>query len=124
MNKVLKSGERAIAIKGEKLENIVEKYIKKGIPVLAWTTMDMRETKHRKSWVIGYVDENAEYKKGDTFSWPGNEHCVVLVGYNEEDYLVNDPLKPKDEVVSFYEKELFKKRYREQGSQIVVIEKN
>lgn len=122
MNKILKNGQTARAIKAETLENIIEKYIKNGTPVLVWTTMNMRKTQYRKSWKIGYVDENSEYKKGDNFSWPGNEHCVVLVGYNEKDYLVNDPLKEKNKILSYYDKKLFNERYREQGSQIVVIE--
>lgn len=121
MNKILKDCKSAKAIKGEKFENIVEKYLKNGIPVLVWTTVNMRETRYRRSWKIGYTDENAEYKKGDKFSWPGGEHCVVLVGYDEKNYFVNDPLKKKDDVLSSYEKELFKNRYKEQGSQIVVI---
>lgn len=35
-------------------------------------------------------------KEGDTYTdqlfvWPGNEHCLVLTGYDEDTVTVNDP---------------------------------
>ena len=28
---------------------------------------------------------------GETFTWISNEHCMLLVGYDEENYYFNDP---------------------------------
>lgn len=122
MNKVLK-GARAEVIRGKSLEALSEEYTKNGVPVLIWATMGMRKTKPTTTWTIGYTDENARYKKGEKFTWPGNEHCVVLIGFNEKDYFVNDPLQSKGKVQGAYEKNLLEERFREQGSQAVVVKK-
>ncbi len=120
MNKVLK-GARAEVVRGKSLKTLSEEYTAKGIPVLIWATMGMRPTRPTTTWTIGYTDENARYKKGDKFTWPGNEHCLVLNGFNDKDYFVNDPLQSKDKVQGAYEKSLLEERFREQGSQAVVI---
>ncbi len=122
MNKVLK-GARAEVIRGKSLKALSEEYTKNGVPVLIWATMGMRKTRPTTTWTIGYTDENARYKKGEKFTWPGNEHCVVLIGFNEKDYFVNDPLQSKNKVQGAYEKNLLEERFREQGSQAVVIVK-
>ena len=122
MNKVLKCAHAEV-IRGKSLKTLSEEYTKNGVPVLIWATMGMRKTKPTTTWTIGYTDENARYKRGEKFTWPGNEHCVVLVGFNENDYFVNDPLQSKDKVQGAYEKRLLEERFREQGSQAVVVKK-
>lgn len=122
MNKVLK-GAHAEVIRGKSLKDLSEEYTKNGIPVLIWATMHMLKTRPTTTWTVGFTDENARYKKGEKFTWPGNEHCVVLVGFNENDYFVNDPLQSKDKVQGAYEKHLLEERFREQGSQAVVVKK-
>lgn len=123
MNKVLK-GAHAEVIRGKSLKALSEEYTKNGVPVLIWVTMGMRKTKPTTTWTIGYTDENAMYKKGEKFTWPGNEHCVVLIGLNGKDYFVNDLLQNKDKVQGAYEKNLLEKRFREQESQAVVVKRN
>ncbi len=122
MNKILK-GAHAEVIRGKSLKALSEEYTKNNVPVLIWATMGMRKTRPTTTWTIGYTDENARYKKGEKFTWPGNEHCVVLVGFNEKNYFVNDPLQSKDKVQGAYEKNLLEARFHEQGSQAVVVKK-
>ena len=106
---------------GTSLNDLCHQYIDNGIPVIIWATMGMRETRlGSSSWRINYVNEDAKYKKGDMFQWPGNEHCLVLVGYNSENYFVNDPLAG----VGGYPRALLEKRFAEQGSQSVVVLKD
>lgn len=59
--------------------------VSQGHPVIAWTCFN-------------YDNDAANYREitldnGQTFTWPGNEHCVVLSGYNLTDKTVtiSDP---------------------------------
>ncbi len=120
IDKILDSSKHSSkVITGMSIENIVKDYISKGVPVLIWATMNMKASSCGYSWIINYVDENSKYKIGDKFTWIRGEHCLVLVGYDENSYYFNDPYKNHG-VVS-YEKDLVNQRYSELGSQAIVI---
>ncbi|MBR0184243.1 MAG: C39 family peptidase [Clostridia bacterium] len=104
---------------GMNLIDLIKNYIDKDIPVLIWATMDMKETSPGRSWIINYVDENSPYKIGDIFTWMKGEHCLVLVGYDDNNYYFNDPYK--NHGVIPYEKKLVNQRFLELGKQSVVI---
>ncbi len=104
---------------GMNLPDLVVNYIDKGIPVLIWATMDMKATQTGDSWIINYVDENSVYKLGDRFTWPAGEHCLVLVGYDDNSYYFNDPYKNHGLIT--YSKTLVNQRFNELGKQSVVI---
>ena len=104
---------------GMNLIDLIKNYIDKDIPVLIWATMDMKETSTGRSWIINYVDENSPYEIGDIFTWMKGEHCLVLVGYDDNNYYFNDPYK--NHGVIAYEKELVNQRFLELGKQSVVI---
>ena len=40
-------------------------------------------------------DENAEAELGDTVTWKQNEHCIVLMGYDDESYYFADSVAGK-----------------------------
>lgn len=111
---------KANVLSNVELDDIVKNYICNDIPVLIWATMDMNPSKPSMSWTINYVDENSSYKIGDTFTWIAGEHCLVLVGYDNDNYYFNDPYK--NHGIISYNKELVKSRYNELGNQAVVIE--
>lgn len=75
------------------LEELTQTYISKDIPVIVWATMDMNPSRPGFSRVIDYADESSPYKAGDTYTWPVGEHCLVLVGYDKENYYFNAPYK-------------------------------
>lgn len=55
-------------------------------------------------------DHGPEWKlldSGETFCWTSNEHCMLLVGYDEEKYYFNDPYNNNG--VIGYERELVEK---------------
>jgi len=104
---------------GMNLIDLIKNYVDKNIPVLIWATMDMKETSPGYSWIINYVDENSPYKIGDIFTWMKGEHCLVLVGYDDNNYYFNDPYKNYGLIA--YEKNLVKQRFLELGQQSVVI---
>lgn len=100
-------------IGGMPLDEICENYIDNGIPVIVWCSIDMKPTftNLRNSWII----ENT----GERYIWKSNEHCLVLVGYDDENYYFNDPLVKKS---TKYMKRLAERRYGEMGMQAVVVE--
>lgn len=88
----------------------VEKYVKEGIPVLIWATGKMAEPTKGTTWKIK--------SSGKQFTWLRGEHCLVMTGVDEKYYYFSDPLW--GEGVS-YEKSLVEKRYKQLGSQGIVI---
>lgn len=85
----------------------LEQYIVDGTPVLIWASMDMVETRRNDGWDIN----------GETVYWIYNEHCLVLIGFTETEYIFADPLNG----IKSYEKGLVNQRYGELGQQAVVI---
>ena len=105
-------GHKVVDIKGASEEDILA-YIRSGVPVCIWSTMDGRDVVNQYSWYI---------KDGDTYTdqlfvWPGNEHCLVLTGYDEDTVTVNDPQKGGTQ----YDREDFFRHYREIGRYALVI---
>lgn len=98
---------------GMEIEEICEKYINREIPVIVWASINMKPTfqKLGNSWII----ENT----GKRYFWKSNEHCLVLTGYDKENYYFNDPLTGKN---TAYIKRLAERRYSEMGMQAVVVE--
>lgn len=122
MNRFLETqkndNRRAYPIKGKTLDYLCKEYIDKGIPVMTWVTTYMEESYERFTWIVDYVDENAECKIGESTTWRQNEHCMVLIGYNDKEYIFNDSVAGK--VVS-HDKALAETRFKEIGNQAVVV---
>ena len=95
---------------------ILKDYIDKDIPVIFWATIDLNETKNTSTWIIP--------ETGEKYQWRGNEHCLLLVGYdNEKDgYYFNDPWNNHGTIL--YNKALVEKRHEEQFSNAIAIVKN
>lgn len=100
-------------IGGMSLDEICEKYIDNRIPVLVWCSIDMKPT-FTKLWNSWIIEDT-----GERYIWKSNEHCLVLVGYDDENYYFNDPLSRKNKK---YMKCLAERRYGEMGMQAVVVE--
>lgn len=94
---------------GKSLEYLCSEYIDSGRPLLIWATMDMQQSYDGKSWIT---------PNGSEFTWIAREHCLVLVGYSTNFYFLNDP---QSGVVVAYEKTLVEQRYKELGSQAILI---
>lgn len=86
--------------------------VKCGYPVVVWGSINMGEIiKDHVAW----TDEET----GNTVSWVGGEHCLLLTGYDMKENLVyvNDPLRGQ---VS-YEMKTFEKRFEELDRNAVII---
>ena len=113
------ASRRAHPIDGQSLDSLCEQYVANDIPVIMWATVDMGDPGHTVSWVVSYVDENATHQIGDTFDWYFYEHCIVLVGYDEDEYYFADSIAGE---ITHYEKALCRERYEQIGSMAMVID--
>ena len=74
--------------------------------------MNMEDSYEGNSW---YLED------GTKFTWIAREHCLVLVGYNDAYYLLNDPMTGN---VVAYRKDVVEKRFAELGGQAIYVSKN
>ena len=122
MNNFLKdagSEKTATALENVPLPELCERYISKGIPVMVWGTVEMLDPYPRFTWIVDYVEEgDTHYKVGDTFTWLQHEHCLVLIGYDEENYYFADSCAGR---VSVFEREVSEDRYEKIGMQAIVV---
>ena len=94
---------------GKTLSDICSEYIDRDQPVLIWVTSSMRPAKSGSSWKL---------ENGEPFIWTAGEHCMVLVGYDDTYYYLNDPQSGS---TVCYEKTVVEDRYDELGSQAALI---
>lgn len=87
--------------------------IDSGNPVIVWATADMAEPQEGYKWTVA--------ETGKEVTWTRYEHCLLLTGYNKEKQVVymNDPMSGRKK----YDMKLFEKRFRQMGSNAVIIEK-
>lgn len=122
MNNYLKdqnSTLKATPLKGVTLEDLCKTYVKNDIPVMIWSTANLQEPYVKKSWIINYTDENSTKKVGDTMEWLMHEHCMLLIGYDENNYYMCDSVEGK---VSVFEKAPFEDLYNKLGTQAIVVQ--
>ncbi len=95
------------------VETLCAKYIDKDIPVIFWATIDMQKPeKSPQKW--NYNGTYIDY-------WMRPEHCLLLVGYNEDSYIFCDPWKKEN--YTYYKKDKVVTAYKGEYSQAVIITK-
>lgn len=95
------------------MEELIKNYIDQEIPVVFWACINMREPIVGPQWKL--------FGTGETFTWISNEHCMLLVGYDEKGYYFNDPHENRGLIR--YEKELLENRHKAQYSMAVGVKK-
>ena len=90
-------------------DELLEKYIDQGMPVVFWACINMRKEIPGPEWKL--------LDSGESFCWISNEHCMLLVGYDEKKYYFNDPYDNNG--VIGYERELVEKRHVAQHSMAI-----
>lgn len=96
---------------GKNLEELCREYIDKGTPVMVWITIKMIEPYYTSRWNL---------PNSETYTWLANEHCMLLIGYDQDNYYFNDPYTGKEVK---YGKSLSQKRYDAFGMQSLVVSK-
>ncbi len=104
-------------IYGKTLSELCEQYIDKDIPVIIWATVEMIDSSDDSYFAEWVTDsgKNIRYNK--------KLHCLLLVGYDNEHYFFNDPMKMHKGVTNYigYNKEAVEKAYDILGKQSIVI---
>lgn len=77
-------------------------------PIIIWITQDYKEADDIYEWF--------SYDKKNTYSYPKNQHVVLLTGRDENYYYINDPLKGKNIKV---EKVTLEKSFNSMGRQFI-----
>lgn len=98
---------------GTEMERLLQDYIDNDMPVVFWACIDMKEPIIGPSWKLADT--------GETFTWISNEHCMLLVGYDDEGYWFNDPWDHHGTIR--YEKRLTELRHKAQYSMAVGVKK-
>lgn len=80
------------------------------LPVIIWITTDYSVADDLYQW--------SSYDKTKSYTYSKKTHAVLLIGYDNNNYYINDPLK--DEVVKV-EKKTLEKSYDSMGRQAVTI---
>ncbi len=101
---------RVLNLTGKSLDEILE-YVKNGQPVMIWVTINMLAVTYNSCWKL---------QDNTLFKWPGNEHAVVVVGYDENNIFINDPYTGK---MQRYKKKIVQDRYIALGQQALAIQK-
>lgn len=121
MNNYLKTtGTNLVAtpLEGVSLDDLCKQYIVNDTPVMVWATTYMYEPYVFANWIVDFADEDSPTKVGDTVSWQMHEHCLVLVGFDEQNYYFCDSVSGK---VSAYDKATSIERYKQIGTQAIVL---
>ena len=98
---------------GASLPDLTARYIDRDMPVILWATIDMRDIVIGPEWRLKDT--------GEPFVWRSNEHCLLLVGYDDGHYIFNDPWENRGVIA--YPKELVEDRYAKQYSQAIGLVK-
>ncbi len=79
-------GIMSINLSGESIETIYN-YIAKGRPVIVWCTLNAKDIQEGETWI--FPDGSGKYTELI------GEHCAVLVGYDNDNVYLNDPIAGK-----------------------------
>ncbi len=101
---------------GMSLGDLCSTYIIQDVPVLIWVTDSMVPVVDGDSWYL--TDENGKISS-KRFVWPLNEHCVVLTGYDKNNYYISDPLSWSE--TSSYPKAAVDERFTALGRMSAVV---
>jgi uncharacterized protein YvpB len=110
MNRLFGEEWNAVNVSDFDLDDLEKNYLEQGIPVIIWATINMSEPQNGASWTA---------EDGTSFQWIAGEHCLVLVGADEQYYYFNDP-NHEGEVIG-YEKDVVRERYEQLGKQAIIV---
>ena len=110
--RVLEGTDREVLNRtGAGLDTLCRDYVSRDIPVIIWATIHMQAWTNTVTW--------EDQDRGDTVTFYTAEHCLVLTGFDEENYYFSDPASRTE--VTGYSRESVEAAYEKLGKQAVVI---
>lgn len=111
LNKILAGNSNYSALELElvPIEDLCSLYIDKDIPVIMWATSGMEPSRIEEVWTYN----------GKRIAWIAPEHCLLLVGYDDNNYIFHDPQSRAD--LTAYSKSSVETAYKALYSQAIVI---
>ena len=110
MDKILEGKHHsAKVVNGMSIPDLCSTYIDNDIPVIFWGTIDMAPPHPGKTWTYN----------GKSITWIAPLHCLLLVGYDDNHYIFNDPLKTN--APTYYSKEAVELAYNGISKQAMVL---
>lgn len=103
-----------VNVSGAELSVLCESFIDRSIPVAIWITQDYSPVNEVYQWL--------DYDGNKVYLYPKNQHCVMLMGYDSENYYICDPLKKEN--CTAVPREDAEISYTSMGSQAVVLISN
>lgn len=98
-------------VSGAPLSTLCENFINAETPVAIWVTQDYSAVSEVYQWL--------SYDRKNVYLYPKNQHCVMLIGYDSENYYICDPLK--DEDITAVDRASLELSYTSMGSQSVIL---
>ncbi|RGQ41512.1 hypothetical protein DWY99_06150 [[Clostridium] leptum] len=95
---------------GIPLDVLCETYLQNNIPVILWATINMEYPTPGDCWLMEGT--------GEELQWMRPEHCLLLVGYDQDYYYFNDPTAERQ---YRYEKSACEAAYQGLHSQAVAV---
>ena len=87
--------------------------VKNNHPVMVWTSMGLSLPYISSSWI---------YKPtGEKIDWKAGEHAVIIIGYNNNQVIISDPMGGR---IKYQSRSLFESRYNYFGKKAVYYWKN
>ena len=102
---------------GKSLDELYHTYIDNNVPVIMWATVGMTDSS-ANSYYAHWTSP-----AGKSISYNRKLHCVLLVGYDENNYYFNDPMHMDASGIKYtgYTKASVEKAYSILNQQSVVI---
>ncbi|MGN0561142.1 MAG: C39 family peptidase, partial [Candidatus Fimenecus sp.] len=111
LNAYLPNGYYAVNLTGKSLQELAVRYVAVDIPVAVWVTQDMTPIEKAYQW--------QSYDKTETYLYPVNQHCMVLCGFDDENYYFSDPLSA--ETIVIFPMKTAEEIFKSMGTQAVAI---
>lgn len=103
--------------RGRTLDELCRRYIDRDIPVIIWATVGMVDSSAEQYWASWTTPQ------GKAVTYNKKLHCLLLVGYDENNYYFNDSMNLSSHGTRYigYSKATAEKAYNILGRQSIVI---
>ncbi len=110
INKCLPSNLKVVNETGSTLSSLCSRYIDNGMPVMVWATQFMEPAKKGDTWIVEST--------GKTFQWLTVEHCLLMIGYDQNNYYFMDT---NTNGFAAYSRATSEARFAQMGYQAVAV---